>query len=62
MFKFLKIQYKLGRIGEDELQQAVTKGWITEEQKNLIMQEQIINYMLKLKSKTSQADKWGLTV
>ena len=39
MFKFLKIQYKLGRIGEDELQQAVTKGWITEEQKNLIMQE-----------------------
>ncbi len=39
MFKFLKIQYKLGRISEDELQQAVTKGWITEEQKNLIMQE-----------------------
>ena len=62
MFKFLKIQYKLGRISEDELQQAVTKGWITEEQKNLIMQEQIINYMLKLKSKTSQADKWCLTV
>ncbi len=39
MFEFLRIQFKLGRIGEDELQQAVTKGWITEEQKNLIIQE-----------------------
>jgi hypothetical protein len=39
MFEFLKIQFTLGRIGEDELQQAATKGWITEEQKNLIIQE-----------------------
>jgi hypothetical protein len=39
MFEFLRIQFKLGKIGEPELEQAVTKGWITEEQKNLIMQE-----------------------
>ena len=39
MFEFLKIQFKLGKIGEPELEQAVAKGWITEEQKNLIMQE-----------------------
>jgi hypothetical protein len=38
MFEFLRIQFKLGRIGEDELQQAVTKGWITEEQKNTIIE------------------------
>ncbi len=39
MFEFLRIQFKLGKIGEPELEQAVAKGWITEEQKNLIIQE-----------------------
>jgi hypothetical protein len=37
MFEFLKIQFKLGKIGEPELEQAVSKGWITEEQKNTII-------------------------
>ncbi len=39
MFEFLRIQFKLGKIGELELEQAVAKGWITEEQKNSIIQE-----------------------
>ena len=38
MFEFLRIQFKLGKIGEPELEQAVTKGWITEEQKNTIIE------------------------
>lgn len=37
MFEFLKIQFKLGKIGEPELAQAVAKGWITEEQMNEIV-------------------------
>lgn len=37
MFEFLKIQFKLGKIGEPELEQAVAKGLITEEQKNTII-------------------------
>ena len=37
MFEFLKIQFKLGKIGEPELEQAVAKGWITEEQMNEIV-------------------------
>jgi len=38
MFEFLKIQFKLGKIGVPELEQAVAKGWITEEQKNTIIE------------------------
>jgi len=37
MFERLKRLYKAGRIGEAELDQAVEKGWITEEQKQEIM-------------------------
>ena len=37
MFEFLKIQFRLGKIGESELEQAVSKGWITEEQMNEIV-------------------------
>lgn len=37
MYQFLKIQYRLGKIGEIELQIAVTKGLITIEQKTSIL-------------------------
>ena len=37
MFKRLKRLYDEGKIGEFELNNAVAKGWITEEQKNEIM-------------------------
>lgn len=37
MFEFLKIQYRLGRIGEQELEQAVVRGWITQSEKMLII-------------------------
>lgn len=37
MLEFLKIQYKMGKIGEQELEKAVEKGWITREQMDLIM-------------------------
>lgn len=36
MFEFLKVQYRLGKIGEKELDVAVVRGWITEEQKEAI--------------------------
>mgnify|MGYP001947066092 FL=1 len=36
MFEFLKVQYRLGKIGEKELDVAVARGWITEEQKEAI--------------------------
>ena len=39
MFEFLKIQYRLGKITEVELTLAVTKGWLTEEQKEEILSE-----------------------
>ena len=38
MFEFLRIQFKLGKVGGPELEQAVAKGWITEEQKNTIIE------------------------
>ena len=37
MFEFLRIQFELGKIGEPELEQAVSEGWVTEEQKNTII-------------------------
>lgn len=37
MFRFFKIQYELGKIGETELEKAVAKGHITEEQKDQIL-------------------------
>jgi hypothetical protein len=37
MFEFLRIQYKLGNIDEAYLDKMVTKGRITEEEKNLII-------------------------
>ena len=38
MIKFLKIQYKLGKIDEDYLDNLVLSGKITEEQKLEIME------------------------
>lgn len=40
MFEFLKIQYKLGRIDEVYLDTMVVKGRITEEQKQLIINQE----------------------
>mgnify|MGYP000304753111 CR=1 FL=1 len=40
MFEFLKIQYKLARIDEVYLDKMVTKGRITEEEKNLIINQE----------------------
>ena len=37
MYNFLKIQYQLGKITEAQLDTAVTKGYITEEQKLQIL-------------------------
>ena len=37
MFERLKRLYNEGKIGEAELNNAVAKGWITEEQKDIIM-------------------------
>lgn len=37
MYEFLKRKYKEGRITLEELNQAVAKGWITEEQKQEII-------------------------
>lgn len=37
MYEFLKIQYLLNRIDESHLTLAVTRGWITEEQKEGII-------------------------
>jgi len=37
MFKFLKIQYKLGNIDKSYLDKMVAKGRITEEEKKEIM-------------------------
>lgn len=37
MYNFLLLQYRLGRIGKDELEIAVGEGWITEEQKSEIV-------------------------
>lgn len=37
MFEFLKIQFKLGKIGEHELQQTVQLKWLTEDQMNEIV-------------------------
>lgn len=39
MFEFLRIQYKLGNIDEAYLDKMVTKGRITEEEKNLIINQ-----------------------
>ncbi|MPM59813.1 hypothetical protein SDC9_106659 [bioreactor metagenome] len=39
MFEFLRIQYKLGSIDEAYLDKMVTKGRITEEEKNLIINQ-----------------------
>lgn len=39
MFNRLKRLYEQGKIGETELEHAVAKGWITEEQKAEIMGE-----------------------
>ena len=41
MFEFLRIQYKLGNIDEMYLDKMVTKGRITEEEKNLILKEEL---------------------
>jgi len=37
IFDYLKSLYDLGKITEVHLSNAVAKGWITEEQKNLIL-------------------------
>lgn len=37
MFDFLKRKYDDGVIGENEIYVAVENGWITEEEKNLIL-------------------------
>lgn len=37
MFNRLKRLYEQGKIGEEELTNAVEKGWITEEQKDEII-------------------------
>ena len=37
MYNFLKIQYQLGKITEAQFDTAVTKGYITEEQKLQIL-------------------------
>lgn len=39
MFKFLRIQYKLGKVSEQELIMAVAKGFITEVQREMIVSE-----------------------
>lgn len=39
MFEFLRIQSKLGNIDEAYLNKMVTKGRITEEEKNLIINQ-----------------------
>jgi len=37
MFKFLLLQWKAGKVTEAHLNQAVVKGWITEEEKEIIL-------------------------
>lgn len=37
MFERLKRLYDMGKIDEDELTNAVEMGWITEEEKEIIM-------------------------
>lgn len=39
MFEFLSVQFKLGKVGEHKLQIAVEKGFLSLEQKNIIIQE-----------------------
>jgi len=39
MFEYLKELYQEGRISEAGLDNAVSKGWITEEQKQEIVQQ-----------------------
>ena len=39
MFKFLRIQYQLGNIDEAYLGRMVAKGRITEEERNLIINQ-----------------------
>jgi len=41
MLEFLKIQYKLGNIDEAYLDKLISKGRITEEEKNLILKEEL---------------------
>jgi|LSQX01.2.fsa_nt_gb hypothetical protein len=36
-FKFLQYQYRLGKIDETHLEQAVNKGYITEEERGQII-------------------------
>lgn len=38
MFEFFRVQYKLGEVSEEKLDQAVALGWITLEQKNTILE------------------------
>lgn len=40
MFEFIKIQYKLGNIDVAYLDKMVSKGRITEEEKNLIINQE----------------------
>lgn len=37
MFRFLLLQWKAGKVIEENLSQAVLKGWITEEEKEQIL-------------------------
>jgi len=42
IYDYLKTLYDLGKITDVHLANAVAKGWITTEQKNLILEIQII--------------------
>lgn len=38
MYNFLLLQYRLGKIGEPELEIAVTEGWITDTERATILE------------------------
>lgn len=47
MVGFLSIQYRLGKISEQKLQLAVEKGLLTSTQKDIIIQNGLMNNMEK---------------
>lgn len=39
MFEFLRVQFQLGRLNETSLHRYVEKGWISERQFHMIVEE-----------------------
>lgn len=41
MYDFLKRKFKEGQIGESEINKAIIKGWITQEQANELLVKKV---------------------